>query len=224
MSFVFTHSFVVRFSRAFFPIRKKTLTGRTHAHTSRVHSSSLSLSLSLSLFSPRHAFSTCTPLLLLFLSFCMYIYVSLSLSLSLSRLPDETSFTHTHTHTRTRSLSLSLCIAVACAKTHRSSVFQLVLNGWLNGSKASTSRGEQGGEEGDAMSVFDNIKHRVHEKFKTAAELVIPVRSTSGMQENNYACACQMMMMMICLRACREWGGERGRESVGGGTCARPFK
>ena len=152
--------------------------------------------------------------------------MSLSLSLSLSRvsLTRPPSHTHTHTHPHALSLSLSLCIAVACAKTHRSSVFQLVLNGWLNGSKASTSRGEQGGEEGDAMSVFDNIKHRVHEKFKTAAELVIPVRSTSGMQENNYACACQMMMMMICLRACREWGGERGRESVGGGTCARPFK
>ena len=89
--------------------------------------------------------------------------------------------------------------------------------------KPAASRGEQEGGEGDAMSVFDNIKHRVHEKFKTAAELVIPVRSTSGMQENNYACACQMMMMMmICLRACRgEWGGERGRESGGGEEPAR---
>ena len=74
----------------------------------------------------------------------------LSLSLSLSRLPDETSsFTHTHTHTTARALSLSLCICPRLApKRTAPRFFNWLLNGWLNGSKASSFKRKNKEERG----------------------------------------------------------------------------
>lgn len=64
------------------------------------------------------------------------------------------------------------------------------------------------------MSVIDALRHRVHESFKSAAEMVIPVRSTSGFLEHGVLTPEEFVVAGdFLVKTCPTWNWEGGKKS-----------
>ena len=62
------------------------------------------------------------------------------------------------------------------------------------------------------MSVIDALKHRVHESFKSAAELVIPVRSSSAFREQGVLTPEEFVAAGdFLVRTCPTWAWDGGK-------------